>query len=58
LEGVVETVMLVCAVFASLALGVLASYGICQGMFRVFRVHSLSAARERTTAQARVAVEG
>ena len=39
--------MLVCAVFASLTLGVLVSYGICQGMFRVFRVHSISAAKNR-----------
>jgi uncharacterized protein (DUF2062 family) len=50
--------MLVCAVFASLAVGVLASYGICQGMFRAFRVHSQSAAKSRAMAQARVAVEG
>lgn len=39
--------MLMCAVFASLTLGVLVSYGICQAMFRIFRVHSLSAARHR-----------
>ena len=43
-----ETVMLVCAVLASLAVGVLVSYGLCQAMFRVFRVHSISAARSRT----------
>ena len=49
--------MLVCAVFASLTLGVLVSYGICQGMFRIFRVHSLSAAKSRTQASvARVPV--
>lgn len=39
--------MLICAVFASLTLGVLASYMLCQGMFRVFRVHSLAAASRR-----------
>lgn len=39
--------MLVCAVLASLALGVLVAYGICQGMFRVFRVHAANAARSR-----------
>lgn len=49
--------MLICAVFASLALGVLVSYGICQGMFRVFRVHSLAAAQSRVKASAGVAVE-
>lgn len=40
--------MLVCAVLASLALGVLVAYGICQGMFQVFKVHSVSAARLRS----------
>lgn len=41
------SVMLICAVLASLAFGVLIAYGICQVMFRVFRVHSISTARER-----------
>ncbi len=45
------TLMLVCAVLASLALGVLVAYGICQLMFRAFRVHARSAARSRGTAQ-------
>lgn len=45
-----ETLMLVCAVLASLALGVLVAYGICQTMFRVFRVHAVSAAKSRTVA--------
>jgi hypothetical protein len=57
-EVVVETVMLVCAVFASLTLGVLVSYGLCQGMFRVFRVHSISAARGRMKTAALPLVEG
>ena len=42
--------MLVCAVLASLALGVLVAYGICQTMFRLFRVHAVSAARSRSAA--------
>jgi uncharacterized protein (DUF2062 family) len=42
-----STLMLVCAVMASLALGVLVAYGICQGLFRIFRLHAESAARER-----------
>jgi uncharacterized protein (DUF2062 family) len=42
-----STLMLVCAVMASLAFGVLVAYGICQGLFRVFRLHAESAARER-----------
>jgi hypothetical protein len=53
--------MLVCAVLASLAFGVLVAYGICQLMFRVFRMHSISAAKQRDDRKAaavRVAVEG
>lgn len=41
------SLMLVGAVFASLALGVLAAYGVCQGFFRVMRMHAESAARAR-----------
>lgn len=43
--------MLICAVLASLALGVLVAYGICQGMFRVFRTHAETAARMRLAGQ-------
>ena len=46
-----ETVMLVCAILASLALGVLVAYVICQTMFRIFRVHAVSAAKSRVAAQ-------
>ena len=46
-----ETLMLLCAVLASLALGVLVAYGICQSMFRIFRVHAISAAKSRVAAQ-------
>ena len=49
-RGRMGIVMLVCAVLASLALGVLVAYGICQGMFRIFRVHARSAARTRGAA--------
>jgi hypothetical protein len=57
---VIVSLMLICAVGASLALGVLMAYGICQAMFRIFRVHSLSAARQRvtTTAPVRASIEG
>jgi hypothetical protein len=34
--------MLIAAVMASLALGVLVAYGVCQLMFRIFRVHATS----------------
>ncbi len=39
--------MLVCAVLASLAVGVLLAYGICIAMFRVFRMHAQQVAAER-----------
>jgi hypothetical protein len=32
--------MLVCAVLASLTAGVLVAYGVCVGMFGVFRMHA------------------
>ncbi len=43
--------MVLCAVLASLALGVLVAYGICQAMFQIFRVHAQSAARSRVARQ-------
>ena len=33
------SIVLVCAVLASLAVGVLAAYGVCIAMFRVFQIH-------------------
>jgi hypothetical protein len=51
--------MLIAAVMASLALGVLVAYGLCHAMFSIFRVHSMSVAKERTgTRVARVAAKG
>ncbi|MEO7029173.1 MAG: hypothetical protein ABI147_07190 [Acidobacteriaceae bacterium] len=44
--------MLIGAVLAALAFGVLVAYGICQAMFRVFRVHSIAAARVRKEREA------
>lgn len=35
-----DSVMLVCAVLASLAAGVLVAYGLCLGMFAAFRMHA------------------
>jgi len=42
-----STLMLVCAVLASLAFGVLVAYGVCQMLFRIFSLHAQSAARQR-----------
>lgn len=39
-----DLLMLVCAVLASLAAGVLAAYGVCLGMFGLFRMHARQAA--------------
>lgn len=39
--------MLVGAVLASLALGVLVAYGICLTMFRAFRFHAVAASKNR-----------
>jgi hypothetical protein len=36
---VTSSIVLVCAVLASLAVGVLVAYGICMAMFVVFRMH-------------------
>lgn len=49
-EVLISYVVLLCAVLASLALGVLVAYGLCGAMFRVFRVHTRSAARQKAVA--------
>jgi hypothetical protein len=36
---VTSSIVLVCAVLASLASGVLVAYGICMAMFAAFRMH-------------------
>ena len=41
-----DFVMLVCAVLASLAMGVLVAYGVCVGMFGLFRMRVRHAAEE------------
>jgi uncharacterized protein (DUF2062 family) len=49
-----SSILLVGAVFAALAFGVLLAYVICHVMFRVFRVHAESSARRSQTASASV----
>ena len=41
------SIVLVCAVLASLAVGVLVAYGVCISMFRVFQMHARQVAAER-----------
>jgi hypothetical protein len=36
----VISIALVCAVLASLAVGVLLAYGVCIAMFEIFRMHA------------------
>ena len=48
---VMGSLMLFCAVAASLALGVLVAYAMCQTMFRVFRLHALAEAKSRGLGQ-------
>ncbi|MGC9198310.1 MAG: hypothetical protein ACP5E5_05150 [Acidobacteriaceae bacterium] len=45
-----STILLVGAVFASLAFGVLLAYGVCLAMLRIFHVHVQSTVRRGLTA--------
>jgi uncharacterized protein (DUF2062 family) len=45
--AVVTSIVLVCAVLASLAVGVLLAYGVCMMMFRVFEMHVEQVAAEK-----------
>jgi hypothetical protein len=44
------SISLVCAVAASLALGVLVAYGICFSMFHLFRIHARQVASRKAVA--------
>ena len=43
-----SSIVLISAVFASLAAGVLLAYGICMAMFGIFRIHARQVAAERS----------
>jgi hypothetical protein len=49
--GWASTMVLVCGVLASLALGVLVAYWICLGMFGLFKIHARQIAAARTIAR-------
>jgi hypothetical protein len=57
---VISSIVLICAVLASLAVGVLVAYGVCIGMFGVFRIHARQVAEDsaRRVLAATQAVEG
>ncbi|MDE1176082.1 MAG: hypothetical protein PW789_05685 [Edaphobacter sp.] len=42
-----SSIVLVSAVLASLAAGVLSAYALCATMFRIFRIHATQVAAER-----------
>lgn len=42
-----NSIVLISAVLASLAVGVLTAYGICMTMFRLFRIHARQVAAGR-----------
>ena len=57
-QGVVVTsIMLVCAVLASLAVGVLMAYGVCIAMFRVFQMHVRQVAAENRSRRVATAAQ-
>jgi len=53
---VYSSIMLICAVLASLATGVLAAYGVCIAMFNIFRIHARQVAVKSARAVAPVGV--
>jgi hypothetical protein len=46
-ESVISSIMLICAVLASLTVGVLLAHGICVAMFAMFRSHARQVAAAR-----------
>jgi hypothetical protein len=55
-----DSILLVCAVLASLTAGVLVAYGVCVAMFHILGMHAAQAAveSERRVAAATQIVEG
>ena len=53
-----DSVMLVCAVLASLAAGVLVAYSVCLAIFAVFRMRTLEAAKQSPIVVTSSVVEG
>jgi len=46
-ESVLSSIMVICAVLASLAVGVLVAHGICVALFAMFRTHARQVAAAR-----------
>jgi len=45
--GLISSIMLICAVLASLAVGVLIAQGVCAVLFAMFRTHARQVAASR-----------
>ncbi len=48
--GLSTSIVLVCAVLAAMAAGVLVAYGVCYAMFALFRIHARQVAVRSTAA--------
>ena len=46
-EGFISSIMLLCAILASMAVGVLLAHAICVAMFAMFRTHQRQVAAAR-----------
>jgi hypothetical protein len=46
-ESVLSSILLICAILASLAVGVLTAHGICVALFAMFRTHARQVAASR-----------
>ena len=55
MHNAMNFLMLLCAILASLAFGVLVAYGVCRTAFRVLRIHAGQVAAQRAKANAQVA---
>ncbi|HEX4037520.1 MAG TPA: hypothetical protein VHX37_05630 [Acidobacteriaceae bacterium] len=51
MQQAIDTLMLVCATFASLAFGVLLAYGFCRAIFVLLRQHAGQVAAQRARSQ-------
>ena len=53
-----SSIVLVSAVLASLAVGVLVAYGVCMAMFGIFRIHARQVAERSAQSVVAQIVEG
>ncbi len=47
MQDFINLIMLICAIVASLAFGVLAAHTLCRTAFALLRLHAISVANER-----------